>query len=479
MLRLKAEKDLSQTNTWIQTARSVKRRLARQGSVAVSVAVADAAPVRLRAARLSKRTVIAIEGDDALGFVEDLTTNSLAHAAHESFEDDRDGALATAFLTAQGTLQQFCLAVRTPHGLWLECDRARLDTFAETLWKARLGRAVSFRWLKEMQVVGLFPENTQKSSNFVEPATGSTPRQDSPSRQEEARHKGQPTEKDEAADETGYLFADPRKPLAATRLWHNNAEDLLHTLDLTWVEEEDYESYRLALAVVERAEEWEGEKEKDEEGKNEEKKDEEKKDEERKSVVTKKHALPFAFGLDDLGVMDWKKDCYVGQEISARLKYRARMPKKHALPVRVVDHGCVAQGVDQGREDHGADQGGEDHRRARAGDSVYVETKEAGETLCGEVLHAVATAQQTILLVLFQLASLRLAPPREQVGKQEPSRREEELSLPPSARKKLVVLCASGERLQGELLLPRWLAGLWETRQDKQGGTDVPKDNAS
>ena len=166
--------------------------------------------------------------------------------------------------------------------------------------------------------------------------------------------------------------------------------------------------------------------------------------------------------------MDWKKDCYVGQEISARLKYRARMPKKHALPVRVqrgVDQVCVG-GV--GRE-----------LAVRAGDSVYVETKEGGETLCGEVLHAVATAQQTILLVLFQLASLRLAPPREQVGKQEPSRREEELSLPPSARKKLVVLCASGERLQGELLLPRWLAGLWETQQGRQGGTNVPKDNAS
>ena len=356
MLRLKAEKDLSQTNAWLQTVHSVQRRLARQGAVVGTGA--DAAPVRLCAARLSKRTVIAIEGDDALGFADDLTTNSLAHAAHESFEDGGDGALATAFLTAQGTLRQFCLAVRTPHGLWLECDRARLDAFAETLWKARLGRAVSFRWLKEMQVVGLFPEDTQKRSNFVEPATGSTTRQDSPSKQEETRQKGQPTEKDEAADETGYLFADPRKPLAATRLWHNNAEDLLHTLDLTWVEEEDYESYRLALAVVERAEEWEGEEGKDEEGKDEEGKDEARKDEERKSVVTKKHALPFAFGLDDLGVMDWKKDCYVGQEISARLKYRARTPKKHALPVRVVDHGCVAQGVDQGREDHGADQGG-------------------------------------------------------------------------------------------------------------------------
>ena len=368
--------------------------------------------IRLRAARLSKRTVIAIEGFEAIEFTNDLTTNDIARLESESERNSKE-AQSTAFLTAQGTLQQFSLAVRTPHGLLLECDRACLDAFAETLWKARLGRAVSFRWQKETQVIGLFPENARQQARTEASVTRSS---------STLALTGWQHEKyaDNANDTEGYLFADPRKPLAAMRLWHNRADDWVEAADLTWAEEEDYEAYRLSLGVVERAEEWEG-----------------------AANAAKKHALPFAFGLDELGALDWQKDCYVGQEITARLKYRARMPKKHALPVRL--------------------QGGK--HAVHAGDKVFGLAKEGGETLCGEVLYAVATRKQTILLVLFQLASLRLAPPQEE---------DAPLSVKGkiAAEEKLVVLCASGKRLQGELLLPSWLAGLWQARkhQTQQDG---------
>ncbi len=373
-----------------KTIESVKRRL-QQGSAI------DASPVHLRAATLSKRTLIAIEGSEAIEFANDLTTNNLARQSSENSQEG--GAQATAFLTAQGTLQQLCLAVRTPHGLLLECDRARLHAFAETLWKARLGRAVSFRWLKEMQVIGLFPENTLPENTLSENTLPENMLPENMLKEQSlagaskvvvlaGKQQEKNAQQDEAAE---YLFVDPRTPLAAMRLWHNDAEDALQTLALPWAEEEAYEAHRLALGIVERAEEWEG--------------------------VAKKYALPFAFGLDALGVMDWQKDCYVGQETAARLKYRARAPKKHALPICVQDN----------------------ENAVRAGDSVFVETKEQSETLCGEVLYRVADEQKTILLVFFNLASLRE-------------------KTPLSAGEKLVVVCASGERLQGELLLPRWLA---------------------
>ena len=386
--------------------------------------------------------MIAIEGSDALGFANDLTTNDLARLQvmipevmipdGKSLNDA--AAQATAFLTGQGTLQQFCLAVRTPQGLLLECDRARLPAFAETLWKARLGRAVSFRWLKELQVVGLFPEDARtKSSGGENPKeVGQQEQRQKELRQKELRQKELRQAKPQAAQDeasdaqaddgvAGYFFPDPREPLAAMRLWHRHAEGFLaaamsqNSEGCCWAEEAEYEAYRLSLGIVERAEEWEGEGE--QEGAEEQ-------EGEAKGVATRtprKHALPFAFGLDALGAMDWQKDCYVGQEIAARLKYRARAPKKHGLAVRM--RGC--------------------ERSVRAGDKVFVETKEgeAGakkgeEKLCGEVLYCVAAERQTILLVLFNLASLRL-------------RRGDEL----------VVVCASGERLRGELLLPRWLAG--------------------
>ncbi len=384
LLRLKENKD------------SPKKQMAQQDSVADFFK--GFVPARLCAARLSKRTVIAVEGEDALSFVDDLTTNGIARIAGKSSDKRSDKrvegeAQATAFLTAQGTLQQFCLAVRTPHGLWLECDRARLDVFAESLWKARLGRAVSFRWLKEMQVVGLFPETTDSPTASPKTMPG--------------KNLGKILGlQDEGKDTAGCLFADPREPLAAMRLWHKEAEAMLQTTalpTLSWVEEKDYESYRLALGVVERAEEWEG-----------------------AARASQKHAFPFAFGLDALGAMDWQKDCYVGQEIAARLKYRARVPKKHALPVR------LSGGAGAGKAD------------VCAGDKVFVETEEGIERLCGEVLYAVVSEGQTILFVLFGLASLRLGLK--------------------GAEKNLIVLCASGKRLEGEILLPSWLGGQFYER---------------
>ncbi len=401
------------------------RRMAQQGKIknffqtqAKAQAQAQAqpqpsVPARLCAALLSKRTLIAVEGEDAIGFIEDLTTNALARTKNEGNEGNEkgeaEGALATAFLTAQGTLQQFCLAVRTPRGVLLECDRARLHVFAEILWKARLGRAVSFRWLKEMQVVGLFPEDAQQQG--LPQKASDAPRVE----RSKAMLVLQDETNDAANDAAGYLFTDPRAPMAAMRLWHLDALDTKELLGETalptslptsfcWVEEADYESYRLARGVIECAEEWEG----------------------AMGVSQKqvsKHALPFAFGLDALGAMDWQKDCYVGQEIAARLKYRARVAKKHALPVRLSrDEGAAGGGV------------------VRVGDGVFVES-EGKERLCGEVLYVVVRERETILLVLFNLAALGLA------------------SLP--AERKVSVVCGEGERLGGELLLPSWLGELW------------------
>ena len=421
MLPVKEERELSgespSDEAWRQASDAVGTRL-RQGEGS------DVLPRRWRVARLSKRTLIAVEGLDALGLANDLTTNDLAR------EDRKAVAQTTAFLTAQGTLQQISLAVRTPQGLLLECDRTRLDAFAETLWKARLGRAVSFRWLKDMQVLALFPEDRSaqneeqnkeqnKEQDEVQDEVLTLVDKQTGGRQTQAQ---QDTGQGKARDVAGYLFADPRKPLAAMRLWHRQAEQILSPLSLLWAEEEHFEGYRLARGVVERAEEWEGTA--------------------REGTSYRhgshKYALPFVFGLDELGAMDWRKDCYVGQEIAARLKYRARDPKRHALPVRLLAGKEAGKGV------------------VRGGDKVLVEThKHAGkepkgtertETSCGEVLYRVADEQQTILFVLFTLALLR--------GKK-----------PLLAGRQLTILGASGERWQGELLLPRWLAGLAQRQE--------------
>ena len=45
-------------------------------------------------------------------------------------------------------------------------------------------------------------------------------------------------------------------------------------------------------------------------------------------------ALLLENGFDELNGVDWKKGCYMGQELTARTKYRALI-KKRLFPVRV------------------------------------------------------------------------------------------------------------------------------------------------
>ncbi|MBP5857073.1 folate-binding protein YgfZ [Marivibrio halodurans] len=44
-------------------------------------------------------------------------------------------------------------------------------------------------------------------------------------------------------------------------------------------------------------------------------------------------------GFDELGGIDWRKGCYMGQELTARTKYRG-LVKKRLMPVRVMENGA-------------------------------------------------------------------------------------------------------------------------------------------
>ena len=50
--------------------------------------------------------------------------------------------------------------------------------------------------------------------------------------------------------------------------------------------------------------------------------------------LTVERALLLENGFDELNGVDWKKGCYVGQEVTARMKYRA-LVKKRLMPVRI------------------------------------------------------------------------------------------------------------------------------------------------
>jgi folate-binding protein YgfZ len=79
-------------------------------------------------------------------------------------------------------------------------------------------------------------------------------------------------------------------------------------------------------------------------------------------------ALLLESGFDELNGVDWKKGCYMGQELTARTKYRA-LVRKRLFPVRV-------EGV-----------------LPAPGTSIYLDGQEVGELRSGSGRHALALLQ--------------------------------------------------------------------------------------
>ena len=79
-------------------------------------------------------------------------------------------------------------------------------------------------------------------------------------------------------------------------------------------------------------------------------------------------ALLLESGFDELNGVDWKKGCYMGQELTARTKYRA-LVRKRLFPVS-VEGALPAPGT-----------------------SVYLDGKEVGELRSGSGRRALALLQ--------------------------------------------------------------------------------------
>jgi folate-binding protein YgfZ len=107
--------------------------------------------------------------------------------------------------------------------------------------------------------------------------------------------------------ENAVTFADPRLPTLGVRVIAaaGQAATLLSARGLSEAPPAAYDSLRLPLGVPDGSRDLQVEK-----------------------------ALLLENGFDELNGVDWKKGCYMGQELTARTKYRALI-KKRLFPVRV------------------------------------------------------------------------------------------------------------------------------------------------
>ena len=225
---------------------------------------------KTRFAVLEDRGVLSVSGRDRVSFLQGLVSNDIEKAGPGS-------AIYAALLTPQGKyLYDFFIVEAGEAGeagdaLLLDCERAGLDGLKKRLSLYKLRADVTFKDRSdEWVVVAVF-------------GNGSI----------------------EAAIEGVAVFADPRLTQAGVRciLPRAEARAILEKAGLTPANEADYDRLRLTLGLPGGS----------------------------RDLIAEKSTL-LESGFDELNGVDWDKGCYMGQELTARTKYRG-LVKKRLMPV--------------------------------------------------------------------------------------------------------------------------------------------------
>ncbi|MEE9545472.1 MAG: folate-binding protein [Rhodospirillales bacterium] len=224
------------------------------------------------------RGLLAVTGDGAEDFLQGLISNDIGKVGP-------DRAIHAAFLTPQGRYLHDFFIVRMEDDFLLDCEAARRGDL-----KRRLGM------YKLHSNVGL----ADKSDEFAAAAVFGEGATESLGLSGEAGHA--------VPFGGGILYVDPRLAAAGGRavLPRQDAGEVLAKAGFEAALRVDYDSLRLPLGLPDGSRDLEVEQ-----------------------------AILLENGFDELGGLDWNKGCYLGQELTARTKYRGLI-KKRLMPV-VID----------------------------------------------------------------------------------------------------------------------------------------------
>ena len=101
------------------------------------------------------------------------------------------------------------------------------------------------------------------------------------------------------------IFADPRSPALGARVVGEGGEAALRRAGIEEAARADYDALRIANGIPDG----------------------------RRDLVPEKSLL-LEYGFDELNGVDFEKGCYVGQEVTARMKHR-KLVRKRLVPVRI------------------------------------------------------------------------------------------------------------------------------------------------
>lgn len=227
---------------------------------------------------LSNRALLYVTGEDRVSFLQGLISNDVTKVTPQQ-------SIWAAFLTPQGKyLHDFFLCERDG-AFVLEGEAQRLEDLKSRLSRYRLRAKVTLELAGPDWIVAAAWGEDLFTKLGLPDSPGST-----------------------APFETGFAFVDPRLSTIGARiiLLREGAEKVLEA-NFTLASEQDYDSKRIACGLPDGSRDMEVEK-----------------------------AILLENGFDELGGADWQKGCYIGQELTARTKYRALI-KKRLLPVRFED----------------------------------------------------------------------------------------------------------------------------------------------
>ncbi len=228
-------------------------------------------------ALLDDRGALEIAGDDRVAFLQGLVSNDVAKAGLAR-------AIHAALLTAQGRYLHDFFIVAEGDAFVLDAEAARLDDLRRRLSLYRLRSKVTLAAAGERrEIAAAWGEGTARALGLADEAGAARP----------------------VAGGTAYV--DPRLGDLGARLLlpRGDAAHTLAGMGFAKASREEYDRMRLRLGVPDGS---------------------------RDLAIEK--ALLVESGFDELNGIDWQKGCFIGQEITARMKYRG-LAKKRLMPVAV------------------------------------------------------------------------------------------------------------------------------------------------
>lgn len=228
---------------------------------------------------LQDRGLLTVGGADRSSFLQGLISNDINSVTP-------DCAIWSALLTPQGKYLYDFFITEFEGRYLLDCEAARLMDLGRRLSKYKLRASVDLGKEEGMVVLAVYGDGVGECFGLTE----------------------NPGEV--AAFRDGIAFVDPRLADMGVRtiLGKKSAKTALESIELEEVSAENYDTFRLGLGIPDGS---------------------------RDMIVEKSILLESNF--EELNGVDWEKGCYMGQELTARTKYRGLI-KKRMVPVDIEGH---------------------------------------------------------------------------------------------------------------------------------------------